>query len=179
MEASTILGVRNGGGSGANDGGGGAAAINVDTVHMLEWHIASYTVEGRAAAGKGLLGGLRRERKTLLQGLGKPMTNGWDRMGRIQMFTPTRVRNLPPSMVPIAQKAGRTQSGELTAVMGPSGSGKTTLLECISLRNRGFDGAVHYDGKPCDGGFFTASGVISLHSDDRKRTPADASLAHK
>ncbi len=39
-----------------------------------------------------------------------------------------------------------------------AGSGKTTLLECISLRNRGFDGAVHYDGKPCDGGFFTASG---------------------
>ena len=44
--------------------------------------------------------------------------------------------------------------------MGPSGSGKTTLLECISLRNRGFEGAVHYDGKPCDGGFFQASAFV-------------------
>ena len=56
--------------------------------------------------------------------------------------------------------AGRTTSGELTAIMGCSGSGKTTLLECISLRNRQFEGAVHYDGQAPTGRFFTTSAFV-------------------
>lgn len=58
-------------------GGSGAAAIDIvhPQTHTLEWHVASYTVEGRAAAGGGLFAGLRRERKTLLQGLGKLIMN--------------------------------------------------------------------------------------------------------
>jgi hypothetical protein len=40
-----------------------------------------------------------------------------------------------------------------------TGAGKTTLLECISLRNRNFDGAVHYDNRPPSGEFFTRSGA--------------------
>ncbi len=56
--------------------------------------------------------------------------------------------------------SGRTVSGELTAILGPSGAGKTTLLECISLRNRGFTGAVRYDGQPPTGHFFTTSAFL-------------------
>ncbi|TFJ86806.1 hypothetical protein NSK_001894 [Nannochloropsis salina CCMP1776] len=56
--------------------------------------------------------------------------------------------------------AGKTRSGELTAIMGPSGAGKTTLLECISLRNRKFEGAVHYDNRGPTGEFFTCSVLV-------------------
>ncbi len=56
--------------------------------------------------------------------------------------------------------AGKTVSGELTAIMGPSGCGKTTLLECISLRNRRFDGTVHFDGKAPGGDAFTVSVLV-------------------
>jgi len=56
--------------------------------------------------------------------------------------------------------AGRTVSGELTAIMGPSGCGKTTLLECISLRNRRFDGSVHFDGNAPGGDAFTVSVLV-------------------
>ena len=42
--------------------------------------------------------------------------------------------------------------------MGGTGAGKTTLLDAISLRNRNFEGAVHYDGKPPGGEFYTTSG---------------------
>ena len=44
-----------------------ATSIEVNTTHVLEW-VVSYEVPGRA--GPGPLGGLRRQRKTLLQGLG-------------------------------------------------------------------------------------------------------------
>ncbi|EWM26638.1 abc subfamily abcg [Nannochloropsis gaditana] len=56
--------------------------------------------------------------------------------------------------------AGKTESGQLTAIMGPSGCGKTTLLECISLRNRRFDGAVHFDGRAPGGDAFTVSVLV-------------------
>lgn len=56
---------------GSTVGDAGPTTIHVAQTHVLEWHVASYTVEGGGrAAGPGLLGGLRRERKTLLQGLG-------------------------------------------------------------------------------------------------------------
>lgn len=61
----------------------------------------------------------------------------------------------------ILQKvAGCAVSGELTAILGPSGAGKTTLLECISLRNRNFDGCVQYDGQAPEGRFFTLSAFV-------------------
>jgi len=79
---------------------------------------------------------------------------------------------------------GGTETGELTAIMGPSGkssrsfrevyhkgnvfaltfscdrlgAGKTTLLECISLRNRFWEGGIEFDGKPTTGDYFTTSG---------------------
>ena len=56
--------------------------------------------------------------------------------------------------------ACKTQSGEFTAIMGPSGAGKTTLVECLSMRNRSFQGSVHLDGKFPGGKFFTTSGKL-------------------
>lgn len=56
--------------------------------------------------------------------------------------------------------------------MGPSGSGKTTLLECISLRNRHFEGAVHIDGAPPAGDVFTMSGAFVRSTPvDRQSSP--------
>ncbi len=44
--------------------------------------------------------------------------------------------------------AGEARAGQCTAILGPSGCGKTTLLECITLRRRGFTGAIYVDGAP-------------------------------
>ena len=66
----------------------------------------------------------------------------------------------PTTKTILQDLAGRTVSGELTAILGPSGAGKTTLLECISLRNRNFDGCVQYDGQAPQGRFFTLSAFV-------------------
>lgn len=66
----------------------------------------------------------------------------------------------PTTKTILQHLAGRTVSGELTAILGPSGAGKTTLLECISLRNRNFDGCVEYDGQAPQGRFFTLSAFV-------------------
>ena len=42
--------------------------------------------------------------------------------------------------------------------MGPSGAGKTTLMDCIALRQRKFEGAIHVDGKSPKSDYFTQTG---------------------
>lgn len=49
-------------------------------------------------------------------------------------------------------------TGEFTALMGPSGAGKTTLMDCIALRQRNFEGAIHVDGKSPKSDYFTQTG---------------------
>ena len=49
-------------------------------------------------------------------------------------------------------------TGEFTALMGPSGAGKTTLMDCIALRQRSFEGAIHVDGKSPKSDYFTQTG---------------------
>jgi ABC-type branched-subunit amino acid transport system ATPase component len=39
-----------------------------------------------------------------------------------------------------------------------AGAGKTTLLECLSMRNRDFEGALHFDGASVQGSFYTTTG---------------------
>jgi ABC-type cobalamin/Fe3+-siderophores transport system ATPase subunit len=81
---------------------------------------------------------------------------------RASFRSSTRLSALPlPPSPPFCNTAGRTQTGELTAIVGPSGSGKTTLLECISLRNRRFEGNVYVDGAPPAGDIFTMSGACA------------------
>jgi ABC-type lipoprotein export system ATPase subunit len=43
--------------------------------------------------------------------------------------------------------------------VGVAGSGKTTLLECLSMRNRDFEGALHFDGASVLGSFYTNTGA--------------------
>lgn len=57
--------------------------------------------------------------------------------------------------------AGRTHTGEFTALIGPSGAGKTTLMDCIALRQRKFIGAIHIDGVSPKGDYFTQTGASS------------------
>lgn len=57
--------------------------------------------------------------------------------------------------------AGRTHTGEFTALIGPSGAGKTTLMDCIALRQRKFVGAIHLDGASPKGDYFTQTGTSS------------------
>jgi len=56
--------------------------------------------------------------------------------------------------------AGRTVTGEFTALMGPSGAGKTTLMDCIALRQRSFEGAIHVDGRSPKSDYFTQTGYV-------------------
>ena len=56
--------------------------------------------------------------------------------------------------------AGRTVTGEFTALMGPSGAGKTTLMDCIALRQRAFEGAIHVDGRSPKSDYFTQTGYV-------------------
>jgi ABC-type multidrug transport system ATPase subunit len=49
-----------------------------------------------------------------------------------------------------------------------SGAGKTTLLECLSMRNRDFEGALHFDGASVHGSFYTTTGKRrQTHTKDR------------
>lgn len=41
-----------------------------------------------------------------------------------------------------------------------AGSGKTTLVQCLSLRNRSFEGALRYNGKAPSGEYFTRAGAL-------------------
>lgn len=68
VNGSSDSSIHQNGGGHQHQPAGGATAIRVaPTTHVLEWNV-SYDVPGRR--GPGLLGGLRRQRKTLLQGLG-------------------------------------------------------------------------------------------------------------
>lgn len=98
--------------------------------HSLEWHVKSFRV---------------RPRRTRRSSSGSSSDKA----------------TAAPTIKTILQDvAGRTVSGELTAILGPSGAGKTTLLECISLRNRNFDGCVQYDRQAPQGRFFTLSAFV-------------------
>jgi len=98
--------------------------------HSLEWHVSHFRVRPRRT----------RSSSSSSSGSGKGTA--------------------PLSKTILQDLAGRTVSGELTAILGPSGAGKTTLLECISLRNRNFDGCVQYDGQAPQGRFFTLSAFV-------------------
>ena len=50
------------------------------------------------------------------------------------------------------------------AIMGPSGAGKSSMLNCLSLRNRSFEGCVLLNGKPADDQYSLISGFV--HQDD-------------
>ena len=78
-------------------------------------------------------------------------------------------RSHPPTHSLLPYTAGRTVTGEFTALMGPSGAGKTTLMDCIALRQRKFEGAIHVDGKSPKSDYFTQTGYV--HQKVKQRSP--------
>lgn len=72
----------------------------------------------------------------------------------------TPAQALTPDPILSSYTAGRTVTGEFTALMGPSGAGKTTLMDCIALRQRSFEGAIHVDGRSPKSDYFTHTGYV-------------------
>lgn len=88
-----------------------------------------------------------------------------DFAGKRLLFHPWRLhKHKPTSTDPgfsiYTTTAGRTVTGEFTALMGPSGAGKTTLMDCIALRQRSFEGAIHVDGRSPKSDYFTHTGYV-------------------
>ena len=109
-----------------------SSAVPVKAIqHTLEWHVESFHIQPRGT----------KSSSSTTSSTGKATA-------------------APTTKTILQDLAGRTVSGELTAILGPSGAGKTTLLECISLRNRNFDGCVQYDRQAPQGRFFTVSAFV-------------------
>lgn len=146
-------------------------AVEMESVppqqHTLEWHIASYTVPAaRRSKGHGHAGHDQPQKsgtneasgtRTILQGLAGRAVGG----ELIAVMGPS-------GAFPLATIALELMIDELihltdrpsarhTHILTTTGAGKTTLLECVALRNRGFEGSVHYDGKPCTGRYVRVS----------------------
>lgn len=59
---------------------------------------------------------------------------------------------------------GQAKPGQMVAIMGASGTGKTSLLNCLSQRNRRYQGRVCANGEPTSGRIAAVSGFV--HQED-------------
>ena len=49
--------------------------------------------------------------------------------------------------------SGSAKRGEFVGIMGSSGSGKSTLLDCLSLRNKRYQGEIYFDDNLVDSNY--------------------------